>query len=178
MRMNTLIDLAPALLFLGAWKLYDIYTATVVLIAAMFLLVAWYWVRERRLHKTHLITALVALVFGGLTLYVHDATFIKFKPTVVYGIFALALLGSHVIGDRVLMARLPQKTITLPDAVWRKVNLAWALFFVFCALLNVYIAFNFSEAVWINVKTFGFSGLMLVFMLAHLPFLKPYLPQE
>lgn len=176
--MNTLIDLVPALLFLGAWKLYDIYVATVVLILAMFLLVAYYWIRERRLHKVHAITALVALLFGGLTLYVHDATFIKFKPTVVYAIFALALLGSHFIGDRVLLARLPQKAITLPDPVWRKVNLIWAFFFIGCAVLNVYIAFNFSEGTWIKFKTFGFTGLMMIFMFGHVPFLKRYLPQE
>lgn len=176
--MNTFVDLLPALLFLGAWKFYDIYVATVVLIVAMFLLVGYYWIREQRLHKTHFVTALVALVFGGLTLYVHDATFIKFKPTVVYGIFALALIGSHFIGDRVLMARLPQKAIELPDPVWRKVNMVWALFFIGCAVLNIYIAFNFSEATWVKFKTFGFTGLMLVFMLAHAPFLKRYLPQE
>lgn len=176
--MNTLIDLVPAMLFLGAWKLYDIYVATVALIVAMFVLVAYYWVRERRLHKAHAVTAVVALVFGGLTLYVHDAMFIKLKPTIVYAVFALALLGSHVIGDRVLLARLPQKAIALPDPVWRKVNFVWAFFFIGCAVLNVYIALNFSEATWIKFKTFGFTGLMLVFMLAHAPFLKRYLPQD
>src|SRR3546814_12969915 len=83
---------------------------TELLIVGMFALVAWYWFREHRLHKAHFITALVALVLGGLTIYVHDARFIKFKPTVVYAVFSLALLGSHLIGDRVLLARLPQKS--------------------------------------------------------------------
>ncbi len=176
--MNAFLDFLPALIFIGAWKLYDIYTATAALIAAMFALVLWYRLRENRWHKAHLVTAIVALVLGGLTLYVHDAAFIKYKPTAVYGIFALALLASHVIGDKVLLARLPQKTVALPEAVWRKVNFAWALFFIGCALLNLYVAFNFSEATWIKVKTFGFTALMFVFLIAHLPFLGKYLPQD
>src|SRR3546814_11585644 len=85
--------------------------------------------REHRLHKAHFITTLVALVLGGLTIYVHDARFIKFKPTVVYAVFSLALLGRHLIGDRVLLARLAQKSIQLTDTIWRKVNFAWAHFF-------------------------------------------------
>src|SRR3546814_11437458 len=99
--MNALIDFLPALLFLGTYAAYGIYTATAVLIVGMFALVAWYWFREHRLHKAHFITALVALVLGGLTIYVHDARFIKFKPTVVYAVCSLALLGSHLIGHRV-----------------------------------------------------------------------------
>src|SRR3546814_9870329 len=117
-----------------------------VLIVGMFALVAWYWFREHRLHKAYFITALVALVLGGLTIYVNDARFIKFKPTVVYAVFSLALLGSHLIGDRVLLARLPQKSIQLPDAAWRKVNFAWAIFFAGCPLSNLYDAYNYSEA--------------------------------
>src|SRR3546814_4541197 len=73
--MNALIDFLPALLFLGTYAAYGIYTATAVLIVGMFALVAWYWFREHRLHKAHFITALVALVLGGLTIYVHDARF-------------------------------------------------------------------------------------------------------
>ena len=176
--MNALIDFLPALLFIGAYAAYGIYVATAVLIVAMFALVAWYWFREKRLHKAHFVTALVALVLGGLTLYVHDASFIKFKPTVVYAVFAIALLGSHLVGDKVLLARLPQKTIELPDPIWRKVNFAWALFFAGCAALNLYVAFHFSEATWVKFKTFGFTALMFVFLIAHVPFLKRYLPES
>lgn len=176
--MNAVLDFAPALIFLGAYVAADIYVATGALIASLFLLVAVYWVRERRVHKAHLVTALVAAVFGGLTLYIHDPVFIKYKPSAVYAIFALVLLGSHFIGDRVLLARLPQKAFQLPDAVWRKVSLAWVVFFVFCAALNLYVAANFSEAFWVNFKTFGFTLLMFVFLIAHLPFLKAYLPKE
>lgn len=178
MRMNALIDFLPALLFLGTYAAYGIYAATAVLIVAMFALVAWYWFREHRLHKAHFITALVALVLGGLTIYVHDARFIMFKPTVVYAVFSLVLLGSHFIGERVLLARLPQKSIQLPEPVWRKVNFAWAMFFAGCAVLNLYVAYHYSEATWVKFKTFGFTALMFVFLIAHVPFLKRYLPEQ
>jgi intracellular septation protein len=176
--MKFLLDFAPALIFLGVYATYGIYTATIALIIALFALVAIYWLRERRIHKAHLVTAIIAAVLGGLTLYIRDPAFIMYKPSVVYGVFALVLLGSHVIGDRVLLARLPQKAITLPDPVWRKVNFAWALFFIGCALLNLYVAHHYTEATWVKFKTFGFTALMFVFMIGHAPFLKAYLPKD
>lgn len=175
--MNALIDFIPAVAFFVAWKLYGVYVATSVLIVSMFALVAWYWFREHRLHKMHFFTAIVAAILGGITLYVHDARFIKFKPTVIYAAFALVLLGSQVIGETVLLKRLGQKTLELPDPVWRRINIAWAAFFAFSAVLNYIIAFHFSEAVWVNFKVYGFTLLMLVFMLGHLPFIKRYLPE-
>jgi len=173
--MNAVLDLIPAILFFAAYKLYDLFTATAVLIVALLVMVAVTWLRTKKVPKLQLATALVAAVLGGLTLWFRDPKFILFKPTAIYGAFALALLGSHVIGDKVLMQRIPQKNLVLPEPLWRKLNLAWALFFAFCAVLNIYVAMNFSEAVWVKVKVFGFTGLMLVFMLAHIPFLSRYM---
>jgi intracellular septation protein len=172
--MNALLDLIPALLFFGAYSAYGLYTATAVLIVALLVQVVVTYVRTRQVPKLQLATAGMAAVLGGMTLWFRDPTFILFKPTAIYGAFALALFGSHVIGDRVLMQRIPQKALVMPDATWRRVNLAWALFFVFCALLNVYVALSFSEAVWVKVKVFGFTALMFVFMLAHIPFVSRY----
>lgn len=176
--MKMILDMGPALAFLAAYFLGGIYTATAVLIVALFAVVLGYWLLEKRLHKAHLTAACVALVLGGLTLWIHDPLFIKFKPSAVYGIFALALLGSHFVGERVLLARIPQKTFALPDSLWRKLNFAWGLFFIGCALLNFYVAQNFDEATWVKFKTFGFTALMFVFLLAHAPFIAPYLPQD
>lgn len=176
--MHKWIDSLPALAFLGAVIWRDIYFATVVLIVALFALVGWYALREKRLHKLHFGTAMVALVLGGITLLVQDPLFIKFKPTAVYLAFALTLLGSHFIGQTVIMQRLGQAMLPLPPALWRRVNLAWVLFFVGCAALNVVFALSLSDQHWALVKTFGFTGLMFLFMLAHLPFVAPYLPKE
>lgn len=176
--MNTLLDLIPALLFFGAYVAKGIYFATGVLIVAMFVLVALYWFKDHRIHKLYLVTAIVAAVFGGLTLYLRDPLFIKLKPTVAYGLIAAILLGSHFIGRKVLLARIPQKAIVLPDTVWRRVNFAWVVFFAFCAALNLYVAYGFSEKVWVNFNVFGFTALTFIFMLAHAPFLMRYLQTE
>ncbi|HEX4896609.1 MAG TPA: septation protein A [Solimonas sp.] len=176
--MKFLLDFAPALLFFGAYYVAGIYTATIVLMVALFALVAVYWFKDGKLHKAHLATALIAAVLGGLTLYVHDPAFIKYKPSAVYLVFAMALLGSHFIGDKVLLARIPQEAIRLPDALWRKLNLAWAAFFIGCAALNLYVAAEFSEDTWVKFKTFGFTVLMFLFLVAHGPFVKDYLAPE
>jgi intracellular septation protein len=173
-----LLDFAPALLFFAAYFLFDIYVATAVLIAAAIALVLVYRVWQQRWHKSHLVVAVMATVLGGLTLAIHDPVFIKFKPTAVYGAFALALLGSHVVGERVLLARIPQQTFSFPEPIWRRVNLAWGLFFVLCAALNFYVAAHYDEATWVKFKTFGFTALTFVFLLAHAPFLGRYLPQD
>lgn len=176
--MNALIELAPALLFVSAWVFYDIYAATAVLIAACFGVMLVSWLRTRRVPKTQIFTALLAAVLGGLTLWLHNPQFIKLKPTALYGGFALALFASHFVGNKVLLARLPQSQIELPDPVWRRVNFAWGVFFLFCAALNFYVATHFSEAAWVRFKVFGFSALTVVFLLMHAPFLGRYLDTE
>ena len=176
--MKFLLDYSPALLFFGMYFLADIYVATAVLIVSAIALVLIYRLRQGKWHKTHLTVAVLATVLGGLTLIIRDPVFIMFKPSAVYAVFALALLGSHFVGERVLLARLPQKLIDLPEPVWRKVNLAWALFFLGCAALNFYVAGHYDEATWVKFKTFGFTVLMFVFLIAHAPFLHRYLPQE
>lgn len=176
--MKLLLDLLPAIAFFGAYLAADIYVATIALIASLIFVVVVHRVWKGTWHKGHLVAAIVAAVLGGLTLYVRDPDFIKFKPTVVYMVFSLALLASHVIGDRVLMQRIPQSVIQLPDVVWRRVNLAWAVFFAFCAVLNWYVAHNYDEDTWVKFKTFGFTGLSFVFLLAHLPFVSRYLQTE
>ena len=176
--MNALIELVPALLFFTAWVMYDIYVATAVLIASCVGLVLATWLRTRKFKQSQVITAVVAAVLGGLTLWLHNPEFIKLKPTALYGAFALALFASHFVGDRVLLARIPQKQIELPAPVWRRVNFAWGVYFVFCAALNLYVAMNYSEAVWVKMKVFGFSALTFLFLIAHAPFLSRYLETE
>ncbi|MES2682647.1 MAG: septation protein IspZ [Pseudomonadota bacterium] len=175
--MKTLLDLLPAIAFFAAYYFGGIYAATIAIIAALAITVIGFKLLDGRWHKAHLIGLAVSAVLGGITLFLHDPAFIKLKPSIVYGIFAIALLGSHFVGDKVLLQRLPQKMVVMPDAVWKRVNLAWALFFVFCAVLNYVVAHQFDEAMWVKLKVFGFSLLMIVFMLAHLPFISRYMVQ-
>lgn len=173
--MKFLLDLFPAIAFFGVYLAAGIYTATIALIASLFILVIVYRLWQGKWHKVHLATALIALVLGGLTLYVRDPAFIKFKPTAVYAVFALVLIGSHFIGDKVLLQRIPQSAIRLPDPLWRKVNIAWAVFFLFCSALNWYVAQTYDEATWVKFKTFGFTMLTFIFLIGHAPFLSRYM---
>ena len=173
-----MIDMLPALLFLGALFLRDIYVATGVLMASLVLLAAYHWWRDGKPHKLHTFSAAAVLVLGGLTLFVHDASFVKYKTTVVNGVISLLFLGSHVIGDKVLLQRIPQQALVMPDAIWRRVNFAWAGFFASIALLNLYVMHNFDDRAWGLFKTFGVTVLMFVFMLAHLPFVARYLQHD
>jgi intracellular septation protein len=175
--MNALIDLLPVALFGAAYFFSGIYTATGVLIAACFAVAAYHWVRTRQPPKMQLFTALLAAVFGGLTIYLHDPDFIKLKFSLVYLVFAALLLGSHFVGDKVLLARIPQDAIKLPEAMWRRLNLAWVVYFLLLAAVNLYIARNFSEAFWVKFKL-ACVFLPVVFMLMQAPFLAPYLESD
>jgi intracellular septation protein len=173
--MNAVVDLLPALLFFAAYVWRGLYVATAVLIAACFAQVLLTWLLTRRLHRVQLVVALAAALFGGLTLALRDPAYLQFKPTAIYLLFAAALLVSQFAGKRVLLARLAPKQLALPEAVWRRVNLAWAVFFVMCAALNLYVAEHFSLAAWVRFKVFGFTALTFAFLLAHAPFLARYL---
>lgn len=176
--MKFLLDVLPAVAFLAGYLLADIYTATAALIGALFVVVVLYGVLERRLHRMHAIAFAAAAFFGGITLYLRDPVFIKLKPTIVYGLFGSVLLLSHVIGSKVLLARIPQKTFVCPDQVWRRLNFSWGLFFLFCSGLNWYVAGHFDESVWVQLKAYGFTVMTISFTLALLPFVYKYLPQE
>ena len=116
--MKFLFDLFPILLFFLAYKLYDIYVATAVAIAAAFLQTGLYWLKNRKFETMHLVTLGILIVFGGLTLALHDPLFIKWKPTVVNWLFAVIFLGSRFIGERTLVERMMSHAISAPAAVW------------------------------------------------------------
>jgi len=164
--MKFLFDLFPILLFFLAYKLYDIYVATAVAIGAAFVQTGAYWLKHRKFEKMHLITLGILVLFGGLTLALHDPVFIKWKPTVVNWLFGVSFLGSQFIGKQTLMERAMGHAITVPPPVWVRLTWAWTLFFLFMGLLNLYVAFNFSEETWVNFKLFGMMGLTLVFVFA------------
>jgi intracellular septation protein len=164
--MKLLTDLFPVLLFFVAYQLYDIYVATLAAIIASAIQVTYLKLRHNNVETTHWVTLGLLVVFGGLTLALRDPTFIKWKPTVVNWLFAVAFLGSQLFMQRSLLRRMMDHAVTLPDPVWVRLNTAWVAFFATMGVLNLYVAYNFSEAVWVNFKLFGFLALTLVFMLA------------
>jgi intracellular septation protein len=176
--MKILFDYLPIVLFAGAYYLRDIYFATVVLIVTLFAQSAILWIQTRKPPKMQLAAAILALVLGGITLAVHDPIFIKIKPTALYGLFAAVLVGSQFVGDRPVIQRLLESSIRLPAPVWQRLNLLWAGFFVFCGVLNLYVAYHYSDKTWVNFKLFGMLGLTLVFVLLQSLYLARHIESE
>ena len=163
--MQLLFDFFPVIAFFVAYKFADIYVATGVIIVAVLIQTGIQWIRQRRLNTMHLTSAVLVLVFGGLTLAVHDDEFIKWKPTVLNWLFALAFLASQFIGDEPVVQRLLKANITLDRPLWIRLNLMWVVFFVLMGAVNLWVAFSFDENTWVNFKLFGMLGLTLVFVL-------------
>jgi len=165
--MQMLFDLLPVVFFFIAYKMAGIYVATGVLIVGVLLQTAISWFRHRKVSPMLLTSAVLVLVFGGLTLLIHDATFIKWKPTIVNLLFAGAFVASQFMRGPTIVQRLMGENLQLkPESLWTRLNLMWVAFFLVCAALNLYVAYNYSEDTWVNFKLFGLMGLTLVFALA------------
>ncbi len=139
--MKFLIDFLPVILFFIAYKLYGIYVATGVAIAASAAQVGWSWFRHHRVERMPLVTLGLLSVLGGLTIALHDPIFVMWKPTIVNWLFAVVFLGSHYLGDRTLVERMMSHAVAAPAETWRRLNLAWVLFFVLSGLANLYVVY-------------------------------------
>ena len=166
------------IVFFAFYKLYDIYVASGALIVATALALVFTWFKYRKIEKMTLITFLMVLVFGTLTLVFHNDLFIKWKVTIIYTLFALALLISQLVLKKPLVQRMLGKELTLPDKVWNNLNLAWAVFFLVCGLANIYVAFWLPQSVWVNFKVFGLTALTLVFTLLSGIYIYRHMPEE
>ena len=164
--MQLLFDLLPVIAFFVAYKLADIYVATAVLIVGVLAQTAWSWYRHRKVSPMLLTSAVLVLLFGGLTLLIHDATFIKWKPTIVNWLFAGAFLATEFMKGPTVVQRLMGESVALEPGDWRTLNRMWVAFFLLAGAANLYVAFNFAEATWVNFKLFGLMGLTIVFALA------------
>jgi intracellular septation protein len=173
--MKFLFDLFPVILFFAAFKAFDIFVATGVAIAATFLQICWVWLRHRQVERMMWINLAVIIFFGGATLIFQDELFIKWKPTVLYWLFAGILWGALFFPGKNLIRLMLEKQIALPDSVWQKLNFSWIVFFIFMGCINLYIAFSFPIDTWVNFKLFGSTGLMLVFVISQLFMIRKYL---
>ena len=176
--MKFLFDLFPVILFFVAFKFYDIYVATAVAIAATFAQVGWLKLRRRKVDPMLWASLAIIVVFGGATLALQDETFIKWKPTVLYWLFAAVLAGSELLFGRNLIRALLGAQIELPDHAWRKLNWSWIGFFAIMGAANLFVAYNFSTDAWVNFKLFGGMGLLLAFVLAQGLVLAKYLQEK
>ncbi|MBT9495947.1 MULTISPECIES: septation protein A [Zoogloea] len=176
--MKFLFDLFPIILFFVAYKFSGIFAATAVAIAATVAQIGWVWFRHRKVDTMLWVSFGIVTVFGGATLLFQNPTFIKWKPTVLYWFFAGSLIFSALVLNKNLIRTLLEAQMKLPEALWGKVNLAWAGFFAAMGVINLFVAYNFSEDTWVNFKLFGGMGLMLVFVLAQGMLLSRYIVEE
>lgn len=163
--MKLFADFLPIVAFFVAYKLYDIYVATLSAIILCTLFAAITFIKTKKLEKMQLITLGLILTLGGATLFFHDETFIKWKPTAVNWLFACVFLGSHFIGHKTVIERMMSHAVELPALIWRRLNVAWAVFFILMGAANIVVISLFDTDTWVNFKLFGNLGLTLAFVL-------------
>lgn len=155
-----------------------VFLATLVAIAATVGQVAWSWLRHRKVDTMLWVSFVLIVVFGGATLFLQDENFIKWKPTVLYWLFALALGLAPILFQRNLIRAMMQQQIHLPDPVWHTLNLAWAGFFAVLGVINLLVAHFFSTDVWVDFKMFGTLGLMIVFIVLQSLYLSRHIQEQ
>lgn len=205
--MKILFDFLPIILFFGTFKYAEahkqwaaefatrhlgllvaggsvgpqegpVMLATAVVIAATIGQVAWLRLRGRKVDLMLWVSLVLVVALGGLTIWLRSETFIKWKPSVLYWVMGVALWAGQALFGRNLLRALLGEQLSLPDAVWRRLNFAWIAFFAMMGLLNLWVAYTFDTATWVNFKLFGSLGLMLLFTIAQGFYLARHLPDD
>jgi len=205
--MKLLFDFLPIILFFVAFKVADankaaaaafatshfsfvvsggivgpeeapVLLATVVVVIATLAQVAWLLARGKKIDLMLWVSLALVVVMGGLTIWLHSETFIKWKPTLLYWVMATALLVAWLGWRKNLIRTLLGEQLTLPEPVWQRLNTAWTAFFVLMGALNLWVAYNFATPTWVNFKLFGIMGLLLVFALGQGLYLSRYMSDE
>lgn len=177
--MKILFDFLPIIIFFITYKMTgNIIIATAILIPATLIQVAFTWFKNRTIEKMHLVSLILVVLLGGATVLFGDGDFIKWKPTIVNGLFAIAFLGSQFIGEKNIIQRMMGDTLELPFKVWRTLNLAWVGFFMISGGANLYVAFSYSEEIWVDFKLFGLLGMTLVFIILQGLYLSSHLQNK
>jgi intracellular septation protein len=175
MSLKVFFDLLPVILFFVGFKFYGIFAATAIAIVTTLVMIIYSKLRHNTVEKMLLVNGAIITVLGGITLLLHDKTYIMWKPTVLYWILAGVLIISEMFFGKNLMRKMMGGVMQPPESTWRKLNIAWAVFFVLLGFLNLYVAFNYNENTWVNFKLFGTTGLIFVFTIAQTLLLKDYL---
>jgi intracellular septation protein len=175
--MKILIDFFPILLFFGAFKLYDIYVGTGVLMAATVVQMGIIYMMDHKLTAMHKITLVLVLAFGTLTLVLHDDRFIKWKPTVLYSFMAIGLSVAVWVMKKNFLKMLLGSQLELPDPVWMRLNVVWIAYCIFMALINAYVAAYYSTEAWVDFKLWGYA-FPLVFIVGQGFYISRYISDD
>jgi intracellular septation protein len=164
--MKLLFELLPVLLFFISYKIAGIYVATGVAIATAVIQIAIAGLRGKSITNMQWVTVVLLILFGGMTIIFQDSTFIKWKPTIVNWLFAAAFLIAPFVSSKSFPQRMMENSVSLLQEQWQILNISWVLFFVASGIINILVAYNFSEETWVNFKLFGLMGMTFLFVLA------------
>ncbi|PVX42916.1 intracellular septation protein A [Pasteurella langaaensis DSM 22999] len=176
--MKQLLEFIPLILFFVVYKISGIQAAAITLMIATALQLIILKLKYGNIEKQQMIMGIAVIFFGALTAYFNEVKYLQWKVTIVYGVFALALLISQFGFKTPLIQKLLDKELKLPDVAWNKLNLGWAVFFIICMLANIYISQNYSEEIWVDFKSFGIIIMTLVATVATGVYIYRYLPKE
>ncbi len=163
--MQLLVDYIPLVVFILAYFYQDIFFATGMLMVAMPVVLVLQWLMTKKINKIYAASTVLVLVLGGATLAFRNPTFLYWKPTVLNWLIAIVFLGSQWIGDKTVVQRMLENAAELSADQWIRLNQIWVVFFSIVGGVNIYVAYNFSEAFWVKFKLFGMLGLTLIFVI-------------
>jgi intracellular septation protein len=175
--MQLLFDFFPLLAFFVAYRLFDLYVATATLMVAMLAVVAYQWLRHRKVSNILVGSTLLVLVFGGITLVLRDPVFIQWKVTVVNWTVAAAFLASQLFGDKTLTERTMGHAVELAPAHWRYLNTSWVVTFAAAGAINLFVMYNYDQATWVIFKVWGQIGLLLLTVVGQAIWISMHMPQ-
>lgn len=176
--MKLILDFFALILFFTTYYFTrDIYTATIVAIVAGIFQAAFIWFKYKKLETMQWVSLLLIMVFGGLTVFLHNDVFIKWKPSLLFWAMAIAVLGG-ILFKKNILKKLMGKELSLPETVWRNLSWAWVVFFTIMGIVNLWVAYHFDNDVWVTYKTFGSMGLMVAFFIGQGIYLVRYLPKN
>ena len=175
--MKLLLDFLPILLFFGAFKLYGIYVGTAVLMVATAIQMAIAYFTEGKLQPMQKATLALILIFGTLTLVLHDDRFIKWKPTVLYAAMGVALAVAYWAMNKNFLKMLLGGQLVLPDRIWARLNVAWIAYCLFMAVINGWVAAFYSTDAWVNFKLWGYV-FPIAFLVAQGLYIAPHLKSD
>jgi intracellular septation protein len=162
--MKLLFDFFPIVLFFISYKLFGIYTATAIAMVGSLSQVLFYRLKHQRYEKLHLAGLALIFILGSATLFFHNPWFIKWKPTGIYWLSSLIFIGSTFVGKTTIIQKMMDGNVSLPDKIWKRLNYAWAVYFMIMGGLNLYVAYYYTTDFWVNFKLFGGVGCMLLFV--------------
>lgn len=173
--MELLTEFFPVLIFFCVFKWKGLMSATVAGIVAAFIQLIITKIRIGKYKKMQVTSFFSLLILGGFALICKKEIFIKWKPTAIYWILAVAFLSTHLFGKQPLIEKLNNNAIQLPKKIWNRLSILWIIFFVLMGVLNLYVVYCFDTDTWVNFKLFGTFGLTIIFIIFQAVFISKYL---